>query len=792
MRSGIKKFVFIFLLLWVSKSDAQVPDILQNSFAQEQQQILQEKIFVHTDKTFYLTGEILWFKVYAVDASLNKPVDISKVAYIEVLDNRNTPLLQAKVNLHNGLGSGSLYIPVTATNGNYKLRAYTNWMKNFSADFYFEQPVIIVNPLISPQTQARDVKPDNDIQFFPEGGNLVDGIKNMVAFKAVGANGKGVEVTGVIINDHNDTVAHFTSFKFGMGRFAFTPSLSHTYKAVMRIGQNGALIKELPFIQKQGYTMQVTDGRPGQLAVTINTKATGQPNETLYVFVHSGQYIKLAEGINLNNGTATLLLDKNKLGDGISHITLFNAQKKPVCERLYFKRPQQLLINATADRLDYSIRDKVNIDIDVQSEAGKPKISDLSLSVYKLDSLQTAEPAQILSYLWLKAELKGNIESADYYLRTNNAQSDEALDNLMLTQGWSRFKWQDILSTRQAPSFKFLPEYNGHIVTARVTEGENGKPVEGTIAYLGATGKRVQLYTALSDTTGHLLFDTKDFYGSNELVLQLGTEKDSVYHLDILSPFSEQYSANNLSSLNITPNLKRALEINNVAMQAQNIFNGNKLKQYYDPGIDSIAFYGKGKTYLLDDFTRFTTMEEVLREYVTEATVSRSQKHFHIKAFNGQGLLDGDPLVMLDGVPVFSMDRVMAIDPLKIKKLQTVGRRFYLGPASFEGIFSFTTYKGDLGGFEINPHAVVLDYEGMQLQREFYSPVYDTDNKTKSTIPDQRVLLYWSPDVITDIKGKTKASFYTSDEAGKYIGIIQGITATGEAGSKYFTFEVRR
>ncbi len=778
------------MLTLTTKGNAQVLAALKNSFAQ--QQVLQEKIFVHTDKTFYLTGEILWFKVYAVDASLNKPIDVSKVAYIEVLDNKNSPLLQAKVNLHNGIGSGSLYIPVTATNGNYKLRAYTNWMKNFNADFYFEQPISIINPLISPQAQAREAKPDNDVQFFPEGGNLVDGIKNTIAFKAVGANGKGVEVTGVIINDHSDTVAHFTSFKFGMGRFAFTPSLNHTYKAVMRIGQNGALIKDMPAIHKQGYVMQVTDAGQEKLAVTINSKTTGLPNETVYVFVHSGQYIKVAEGVNLNNGTARLVIDKNKLGDGISHITLFNAEKMPACERLYFKRPKLLLINATADKLNYGIRNKVNIDIDVQNETGKPRVADLSLSVYKLDSLQTAEPDQILSYLWLKAELKGSIESADYYLRTNNTESDEALDNLMLTQGWSRFKWQEILSAQQTPSFKFLPEYNGHIITAKVTESENGKPVEGTIAYLGATGKRVQLYTASSDTAGHLLFNTKDFYGSNEVVLQLATEKDSVYHLDVLSPFSEQYSTNSLTVLNITPNLRRALEINNVAMQAQNIFNGNKLKQYYDPEIDSTAFYGKGRTYLLDDFTRFTTMEEVLREYVTEANVSKSQKHFHIKAFNGQGLLDGDPLVMLDGVPIFSMDRVMTIDPLKVKKLQTAGRRFYLGPASFEGIFSFTTYKGDMSGFEIPPHAVVLDYDGMQLQREFYSPVYDTDEKVKNTIPDQRVLLYWSPNVITNIQGKTQASFYTSDETGKYIGIIQGITANGEAGSKYFTFEMKK
>jgi hypothetical protein len=91
----------------------------------------------------------------------------------------------------------------------------------------------------------------------------------------------------------------------------------------------------------------------------------------------------------------------------------------------------------------------------------------------------------------------------------------------------------------------------------------------------------------------------------------------------------------------------------------------------------------------------------------------------------------------------------------------------------------------------MDPHAVVLDYEGMQLQREFYSPVYDTDAAAKSRVPDFRSLLYWSPDVSTDLAGKSQLSFYTSDQTGKYIGLVQGITADGDAGSSYFNFDVK-
>lgn len=207
--------------------------------------------------------------------------------------------------------------------------------------------------------------------------------------------------------------------------------------------------------------------------------------------------------------------------------------------------------------------------------------------------------------------------------------------------------------------------------------------------------------------------------------------------------------------------------------------------------IDSSAFYGHPyKTYKLDDYTRFTTMEEVMREYVAEVNVVRSKGRFHIKVLSDRGFLDGgDPLVMLDGIPVFNIDKAFTIDPLKIRKLEVVPNNYFYGPSEDVGIFSFTSYKGDLGGVELDPKAIVMDYEGMQLRREFYSPTYDTEARSASRMPDFRNVLYWSPSVIT--QGKGTASFYTSDQPGKYVGVVQGITAKGQAGVQYFMFDVR-
>jgi hypothetical protein len=793
LTTSLKGVMFLaFALVLSLNCGAQTLNSIQNSFANYSQYALQEKVFVHTDKGAYMTGEIMWFKVYAVDGTYNKPLNLSKVVYVELLDNNQVAVLQTKVELRNGSGSGSVYIPVTTANGSYKLRAYTNWMKNFSPEFYFEKNITLVNPQIAPTTMAALNPGDFDIQFFPEGGDLVNGISSKVAFKAVDKNGKGISFSGAIINQKNDTIVKFKPQMFGMGNFSFTPDAANTYKAVIKVGSGAAVVKNIPAIDQQGYVMQLTDNGSGQLQITVTSNIkVDEPD--LYLFAHSKQVVKAVKRVVPSNGVASFTIDKSTLEEGITHITIFNNDKKPVCERLYFKRPSKLLaIDASADKSAYGERKQVNISLATKDNTGKLQDANLSMSVYRLDAFQTLEPGDIASYLWLSSDLKGNIESAEYYLKNNNAEADAAADNLMLTQGWRRFQWSEVLKNKPA-SFTFLPEYNGHIVTGKLVNTVTNTPTADVVTYFGIPGKKVQVFTARSDSSGKLLFNTKGFYGPGEIVVQTNTQHDSTYRIDIVSPFSEQYSKSTVPNFNITPDMQASLEKNSLGMQVLNIYSGENIRRYGDLPTDSTAFFGiPDKSYKLDDYTRFTTMEEVLREYIREVYVVKSDKRFHIKVISGTGFLEGDPLVLLDGIPIFDIDKVVAIDPLKVRKLDVIKDRYFWGPADAEGILSYTTYKGDLGGVELDPHAVVLDYEGLQLQRVFYSPAYDSDKAVASRVPDFRNVLYWAPTVRTGADGKKQLSFYTSDQEGQYIGVVQGITADGVAGSQYFKFDVKK
>src|SRR5690606_715596 len=148
--------------------------------AEYREKALTEKIYAHIDRDFYLTGETLWFKLYAADGCLHRPLDISKVAYVELLGTDGEPVLQAKILMEEGRGHGSLFLPASLATGNYRFRAYTHWMKNFPPGFFYHQVISIVNPFLVPDQRTEKKESDLRVWFFPEGGHLVNGLESKI------------------------------------------------------------------------------------------------------------------------------------------------------------------------------------------------------------------------------------------------------------------------------------------------------------------------------------------------------------------------------------------------------------------------------------------------------------------------------------------------------------------------------------------------------------------------------------------------------------------------------------
>ena len=754
-----------------------------------EQKSVHEKIFVHTDKDFYLAGEIIWFKLYYVEATSHVPLDLSKLAYVEIVDKDLKPVLQGKVGLNEGSGNGSFYLPASIGSGMYRLRAYTQWMKNFKTEYFFEKSLTVVNSFKSLEKQPAQ-SPGYEIGFFPEGGQLVDNIQSKLAFKITDRFGKGMSYHGIIVNQDNDTVTNFQPFKFGIGNCVFTPKPGDVYKALIRMNDT-LLTSELPKAREQGYVMAIKNDDQSKVRISV---ATNLPEvNSVYLVIHARQTIRLSEQLSMSNGAAEFLVDKHKFGEGVSHITVLNNLKQPVCERLYFVRPaSRLMLDASANNQQFSSRSKVGIQVLAKDETGKPVPAALSASVFKLDTDIASNAGSITSYLWLTSELNGAVESPGYYLQQNDPGVEEAVDNLMLTHGWRRFTWEELSSTQKTRP-EFLPELTSHIIHAKITNPRTGLPANDVLTYLSVPGRRVQLYSSKSDASGRLKFYTNDFYGPNEILLQTESHWDTSYRIEIVSPFSEKASQTPLPAFDLPGTLQNPLIDYNVGVQVQNIFAGDKLNQLYGPVIDSNAFYGPpDNSYLLDNYIRFSTMEEVLREYVMEVLVRRQKETFRLIMSGGlenRVFLD-DPLTLFNGVPVFDPNKIMQYDPLKVQKIEVVKRRYFYGSSIMNGIVNFITYQPDpvmLSGL----NAVVFDYEGLLFEREFYSPMYETREQLTSRSPDFRNVLFWSPAIKTGSDGKTEFSFYTSDQKGQYAAVLQGLSGNGRAGEQIVTFTVK-
>lgn len=786
----LRRFLIASIVLLspvVATGQQQRLDTLVQAFDDYRVAATTEKIYAHLDQDVCLTGETLWFKIYLVNASSHEPSQLSKVAYVEVLDNVNHAVLQAKIAVNNGMGSGSLFIPASLTSGNYMVRAYTAWMQNFGPEYYFHKKITVINPFRQLEPVKETVR-KTGVEFYPEGGQLINGVPTRIAYRLVNPPDSTRSLSIQVVS--GDTLAS-TPDSFGLGSFVLTADAGRQPAAYLTDDRGRRQNLELPKAVDAGYSLRVADTTGQSIALTVRKVNVHDDEPFVYVLIHARNIVSFARVQRIRAGTATVVVPRNALAEGISHITIFDASLRAVCERLYFSPVTRTLsVSASHQQREYGVRRKVVLDLDVRTGQDPAAGANLSVAVYRLDSLRNNQ-SHILNSIWLDSDLAGVPDLPPDFLVDLTPEKRLVLDHIMLTHGWRRFTWGDVIA-RKKPLISFIPEMRGHIIRGNVTD-RDGNPERGKLTYLSAPGTNIQVYGSISNDQGNVQYEMKDFSGARRVVAQTNLSRDSVSRITIMSPFSDRFAPFILPPFRLSPEIKKTLSARALSMQVQDIYYQDMGAQSRSVAVDTTAFYGKADaTYYLDDYTRFPVMEEVMREYVPGVLVRKRRDGFHFINLDvvNKHVFGEDPFIMLDGLPIFDADKIMAFDPLKVKKLEVVNRRYYMGVLSLPGIVSYTTYAGDLAGFTIDPHCVVIDYEGLQWQREHYIPAYENAKQRASRLPDQRDRLYWAPSVITDTKGKQRLEFYTSDITGDYEVLVEGMSHDGKAGSTKTRFVV--
>jgi len=788
-KKPVKLFLYIvFFIQALSCSTclyAQQPgsSSIEQVFLNYQQQQLHEKIYLHTDKDFYLAGETIWFKAYIMDAFFHRPLPVSIIAYVEVIDRNKKPVMQTAIDISNNsaTGCGSFTIPSYMNSEKYTLRAYTNWMKNRSDVFFFSKSISIVNTIAGSIPKMPVRQPDSiSIELYPEGGNLVYGLSSRLAFKMLYTTGEAVTGSGIITANRKDTVADFITDENGTGSFYIIPQKGASYQFVLANSTIPCRV-HWPAVYEEGYVLNLKEEAGKiKLRVQSNVKNAG----VVYLLVHTRQVLKQFQKAAIDaSGTAVFLVNLADAGDGISHLIVFNENQLPVCERLFFKPPASYATAAVkTDKDSYGVRERVTAAVTVKNESGEPLKANLSASIFLVDSLQPEPEEDITTYLLLTSELGNRLENPLQYFNKQQQSVKEKADHIMLVNGWSRFRWEDVLKNNQR-CFTYLPEKEGQVIKARISNSTSGLPLKNTAAFLTVPGERFTLANAVSDDTGVLNFIFKPARQRNELILQAASSADSNAVVEVDPYYFPVHSIPPAGLLRISRQNESKLLQRSIYMQVENSYNIDKRHLLVEKEeMDTAVFYGfAARQYRLDDYTRFLTMEEVIKEYIAELAFKKAGDHYQLRVKDKAigTFFENAPLVLMDGVPLKNADKVMSFDPLKIRTVDITASRYFHNTQVYEGIVSFKTYDGNLAGYELDPDNIVVEYNALQLQQEFYKPVYNNDEKKKSRLPDFRNMLSWEPRIDLDADGTATFDFYTSGCTGRFLIFLQGLSPNG-------------
>jgi len=577
-----------------------------------------EKLYLQFDKPYYAVGDTAWFKAYLFHAPTMSLSAKSGIMYVDIANDSDVVVKQFRLPVKEGLSWGNISLS-DFPSGNYTLRAYTTWMRNFDPNGFFykrfmvaddheqtwlansETTSSIVNGklqanvklllsdmdktaiadkalqlqvmagnhhLYKQQVQtdekgmldvnftvpdkatglkliAEDKQDGNkitipinlnraehtDIQFLPESGNLVAGLPSHIGFKAIGEDGKGITVSGEILDHNQKQVASFSSLHNGMGSFDLNVMPNESYTA--KVNLPGGIVKEypLPAMKSTGIVLSVINPADKD-SVTISIAATTdiiQSGESYFLIGKSRGIICYAAVLNFKEGTVSRKIAKSLFPSGITHFILSTSNGQPLNERLVFiDHLDNLHIELAADKQVYAAHDSVAMHIIVTDTAGTPVAGNFSLAV--TDDVQvkqdTLNSENIITRMLLTAELKGFIEELGYYLPTKNSQAWQALDNLLLTQGWVSYDWQ---ADKEHPAFAAENEFE---VKGQVQNGFN-KSVKATRVTLLSKSPLLAKDT-LTDNDGRFVFRNFPEIDTPAFVIKAVNRHDKSFNVGIV------------------------------------------------------------------------------------------------------------------------------------------------------------------------------------------------------------------------------------------------------------------
>ena len=773
-----------------------------------------EKAYLHFDRPYpyYVAGDVMYFKAYVTMGELHQLSTISGILHVDLIGNNNLLLQTKAIQLTNGVGWGDFSLPDTLQKGGYRVRAYTNYMRNGDHAYFFDKNISVSSINNVDRVAAVNKKAGQpSLQFFPEGGNMVTDVHTKVAFKAVGADGLGIDVKGAILDDANTEVAKISSSHFGMGTFEFIPEEGKKYKAKVTYSNGAQATVNLPDAAAKGIALAVNTNDPSKISIEIRANRAYYKenlNKEVNLLVYWSGSVKKVN-TKLDNEVLGLDLPTAGMKTGIMQVTLFSDKGEPLSERLVFiQNPDLLNLAITSNKPSFAKRENVLLNFNAKGTQGPVKGS-FSVSVIDESKILVDENAEstILTNILLTSELKGYVEKPNYYFANVNNETRAGLDALMLTQGYRRFVWKQLLadnSTATAAAYK--PERSIDITGKVKTKA--GAPLPNIVVNLvpNAGGG---LKTATTDAQGNfkfadMVFETGASFvlrtdsksGKNAAIITLDAPEAGAA-IDPANAIDAEYNSNAdiLASLqnNQKAGVVTASSDSRVYLKDDRIVGPKKATSYRSsslggPGHADQVINGDS---FVDAPSLVTALNGIARgvDFLDGVPYLRSGN-----VFSASGGSTHPMLIVVDGV--IGGAGSAGIDVIPPRTVETVeilkeNNATIYGVRGGGGVMVITT-RQNLGSTlvskEMSPGVYSFTPAGFYKAKEFYSPQYNVADASKA--PDNRTTIYWNPNVVTDSGGNGAVSFFNADGTGTYRVVIEGIDVNGNLGRQVFKYRV--
>jgi hypothetical protein len=692
-----------------------------------------EDVYIKVNSTTLLAGETLRYAAFVYDKNSGQLSDVSKLLYVELIDENGKAHFQHKLQLSNGLANTSFFIPTTISTGTYQLIAYTLWMRNF--EDFFSLPITLINPYESPSKSLMPLSESVIVQLFPEGGIIHPGIENKIALKVSNQYGNPKVQLFKLIDDANSALSEITSDKSGMAYFKLTPDPKRHYQLIYENHQGSFQFIKLNIGNQSAPQLKFIKAN-NVIELTLNG---GLIDKNYIIQIENGLGTVYSTAMKTNQ---TLQIDGSGWKRGLYRALALN-NNNILSERIFtVGAPTE---QEFSDLLVTNVKNELTIPTEPNSV--------ISVSVRKQSTLNKVKPSLIQYQFFGAIHEWCEVPSL----------SRHTINDWLLTTQWRK------QTSKENTTISFLPEIRGEVLQGTV-KGQNQELKKGSKVGYAITGYDYQLRVSTVDTLGNFQIQLNPVDQDRKAYLSLINDTTSAV-FKVEDNFINTYPNLNFPPVHFTAEQIHEIVERSISNQINNAYQDDKLP--YDSIVRDAPF-DYNYEFILDEYNRFPTMYEHFYEYV--GMVSARSYSYKMNVFIDDPLVDEQPaLYLIDGVPTDTR-RLLEFSPYRIKSFGIISKRFYYGPLVVDGLVSLHTFQGDLQGFEPGPYASRYDYKGLQPHG---SSIINSNKYLDSRIPNYSEELIWIPISLTNSSKEHIIPFRNSQNIPVDI-IVEGFTNDGK------------